>query len=156
MGNRPFGGSFASCFRRPWYLRFWTRHMPSYHVIFLICRGKTQCPLIPLVKLTGVPGSCPVTVSLQQSLAGVEPGRGRLLTLSSSSECSLSCELSKCQPVPLILLHRGRSSRKPGEWFANRNTTRISWNLCLVQGQDPAEQDFRDISQFSENPPPSD
>lgn len=54
--------------------------MPSYHVIFLICRGKTQCPLIPLVKLTGVPGSCPATVSLQQSSAGFEPGRGWLLT----------------------------------------------------------------------------
>lgn len=156
MGNRPFGDSFASCFRRPWYLRFWTRHMPSYHVIFLICRGKTQCPLIPLVKLTGVPGSCPVTVSLQQSSAGVEPGRGWLLTLSTSSECSLSCELSKCGLVPLILLNRGRSSRKIWEWFANRNTTRIPWNLCLVHVQDPEESDFRDIRQFSKTPPPSD
>lgn len=46
------------CFLCPWDLWFWTRHMPSHHVIFLISRGKTQCPLIPLVKLTG--GLAPV------------------------------------------------------------------------------------------------
>lgn len=148
MGNGLFWDSLSFCFRRPWYLWFWTRHMPSYHVIFLICRGKTQCPLIPLVKLTGVPGSCPVTISLQQSSAGVEPGRGWLLTLSTSFQCSLSCELSKCQLVPPILFNSGQSSRKPWKWSVNRNTTR--------QVDAPAEPDLRDISQFSGNPPPND
>lgn len=64
MGNGSFWGSVSLCFFCPWNLWFWTRHMPSHHVIFLICRGKTQCPLIPLVKLTTAPGSHPVTISL--------------------------------------------------------------------------------------------
>lgn len=64
MGNGSFWGSISLRFLCPWDLWFWTRHMSSHHAISLICRGKTQCSLIPLVKMTGAPGSRPVTISL--------------------------------------------------------------------------------------------
>jgi hypothetical protein len=76
---------------------------------------QTQCPLISLVKLTGVPGSRPVTISLQPSSAWgwARKGERGLLALSTDSKCSLSRELSKCQVVLLIPFNMGRSGRRP-------------------------------------------
>lgn len=52
-------------------------------------------------------------------LGASQKGRG-LLTWSTGSKCSLSCELSKCQLEQLILFITGRNSRKPRKWFVNR------------------------------------
>jgi hypothetical protein len=125
MGNGPFWGSISLCFLCPWDFWFWTRHTPSHHVIFLICRGKTQCPLIPLVKLTGAPGSYPVTISLQQSLVGGEPGRDMAAHLEHKTWV-LSVLWAFRQLVQLIYFNTGRTSRtsgKPWNQFENRNTT---------------------------------
>lgn len=89
MGNGSFWGSVSLCFLCLWDLWFWTRHMSSHHVIFLICRGKTQRSLIPLVKLTGAPGSCPVTISLCSNPQLGESQKGDGCPLRALGPCAL-------------------------------------------------------------------
>ena len=88
--------------------------MPSHHVIFLICRGKTQCPLIPLVKLTGAPGSCPVTISLCSNPQLGVSQREMAAHLEPQAPVLISCKLSKCWLVQLSLFNPDRSIRKLG------------------------------------------